>query len=151
GIDTTTANLTNSTVSGNSAINSGGGIFAIDTANLTNSTVSGNTADGDGGGIRATTTTLTNSTVRGNSAGKVGGGILAHDVTLLNTPKNNGGPTQTMALLAGSPTIDAGDNTAVDPISGQPLTTDQRGTGFARKKDGNADGTKVIDIGAFEF
>ena len=41
---------------------------------------------------------------------------------------NNGGPTQTIALLPGSPAIDAGSNAlAVDPTTGQPLTTDQRG------------------------
>ena len=44
---------------------------------------------------------------------------------------NNGGPTQTIALLPGSPAIDAGSNAlAVDPTTGQPLTTDQRGPGF---------------------
>ncbi|HJZ92281.1 MAG TPA: choice-of-anchor Q domain-containing protein, partial [Gemmataceae bacterium] len=60
------------------------------------------------------------------------------------------GPTQTMALLAGSPAIDHGDNNAVDPVTGKPLTTDQRGPGFPRRKDGNGDGRAVIDIGAFE-
>jgi hypothetical protein len=56
--------------------------------------------------------------------------------------QNNGGPTFTMALLAGSPAIDAGD----DSVLGSPLflTTDQRGPGFPRKS-----GTHV-DIGAFE-
>ena len=28
--------------------------------------------------------------------------------------------------------------------------TDQRGAGFARKKDGNFNGVAVVDIGAFE-
>jgi predicted outer membrane repeat protein len=55
--------------------------------------------------------------------------------------QNNGGPTKTMALLAGSRAIDHGDNNAA-PAS------DQRG--FARKKDGNFDGVAVVDIGAFE-
>jgi hypothetical protein len=55
--------------------------------------------------------------------------------------RNNGGRTQTYALLAGSPCIDAGDN------AGTPAT-DQRG--FPRKKDGNGDGVAVVDIGAFE-
>src|SRR5262249_47277359 len=50
---------------------------------------------------------------------------------------NNGGPTQTMALLPGSPAIDAGDNTDA------PLF-DQRGPGFPRIVNG------IIDIGAFE-
>jgi hypothetical protein len=66
----------------------------------------------------------------------------------LGTLKNNGGPTQTMALLAGSPAIDSGDNVANDPVNGMPLTTDQRG--FSRKKDGNGNGIAIIDIGAFE-
>src|SRR5262249_51668897 len=52
--------------------------------------------------------------------------------------QNNGGPTPTMALLAGSPAIDAGDNT------GAPAY-DQRGPGFARIIGGG------IDIGAFEL
>ncbi|HEV3311517.1 MAG TPA: choice-of-anchor Q domain-containing protein, partial [Chloroflexota bacterium] len=45
---------------------------------------------------------------------------------------SNGGPTETIALLAGSPAIDAGSNSlAVDP-QGKALTTDQRGLGFPR-------------------
>ena len=56
--------------------------------------------------------------------------------------QNNGGPTQTHALFAGSPAIDAGDP------SGCGTTTDQRG--FARPVDGNNDGTVRCDIGAFE-
>src|SRR5262249_59941464 len=63
---------------------------------------------------------------------------------------HNGGPTQTHALRPGSPAIDKGDNGATDPVTGKPLTTDQRGFGFPRKKDGNGDGQPVIDIGAFE-
>jgi hypothetical protein len=50
---------------------------------------------------------------------------------------NNGGPTRTHALLAGSPAIDAGLD-----FAGQP--TDQRGPGFARVVGHDA------DIGAFE-
>jgi len=55
----------------------------------------------------------------------------------------NGGPTRTHALLVGSRAIDAGDNANLPP-------TDQRGAGFARKKDGNGDSLAVVDIGAFE-
>ncbi len=51
-----------------------------------------------------------------------------------------GGPTQTMALLPGSPAIDAGNN-AVIPGG---ITTDQRGAGYPRIVNG------TVDIGAFE-
>ena len=60
---------------------------------------------------------------------------------------SNGGPTQTIALLAGSPAIMAGNATlAVNPTTTPPtpLAFDQRGTGFARTV-GN-----TVDIGAFE-
>ena len=55
--------------------------------------------------------------------------------------QNNGGPTMTMALLANSVAIDAGDDSVTGPPNG--LTTDQRG--HARKVG------KHVDIGAFEF
>ena len=57
-----------------------------------------------------------------------------------------GGPTQTIDLLPGSPAIEAGSNAlAVDPTTGQPLTTDQRGTGFLRIING------TVDIGAYQL
>ena len=62
--------------------------------------------------------------------------------------QNNGGPTQTIALLADSPAIDKGTAAGLTGT----LTTDQRGTGFTRTFDdpsvtNAADGT---DVGAFE-
>jgi hypothetical protein len=50
---------------------------------------------------------------------------------------DNGGPTNTRALLPGSPAINAGNNSA-------GLATDQRGPGFPRVVAG------LADIGAFE-
>ncbi len=58
----------------------------------------------------------------------------------------NGGASETMAILPGSAAVDGGGNLpAVDPISGQALTTDQRGPGFVRALNGG------IDIGAYEL
>ena len=51
---------------------------------------------------------------------------------------DNGGPTQTCALLQGSPAINLGSNPA-------DLTTDQRGDGFPRDRGG------LVDIGAYEI
>jgi hypothetical protein len=62
---------------------------------------------------------------------------------------NNGGPTQTVSLLAGSPAIDKGTSIGLTGT----LTTDQRG--FSRTVDNtsivNATGGDGTDIGAFEF
>ncbi len=56
---------------------------------------------------------------------------------------NNGGPTETRALLAGSPAIDGGNPGGCTDPSGAPLTTDQRG----EPRPAGAH----CDIGAFEF
>src|SRR5207248_3048941 len=55
---------------------------------------------------------------------------------------NNGGPTQTHALPASSPAVDAGDNSACPQ-------TDQRG--LTRPFDGNFNGIAICDGGAFEL
>ena len=70
-----TVTLTNSTVSGNTAGDNGGGINNNGTMTLTNSTASGNTAQFGGGIDNDGTMTLTNSTVSGNAASIDGGGI----------------------------------------------------------------------------
>lgn len=62
---------------------------------------------------------------------------------MLGPLQNNAGPTQTHALLPGSPAIDAGIDAE------RPGDTDQRG--FRRIADGDRDGTARIDIGAFEL
>jgi hypothetical protein len=65
--------------------------------------------------------------------------------------KNNGGLTQTFALLPGSPAIDKGTSNGLNGV----LTTDQRGAPFPRKFDvssvANASGGDGADVGAFEF
>jgi hypothetical protein len=79
-----------------------------------------------------------------NLFGDTSGGSGFHPTDLLNVDpllgplQDNGGPTWTHALLAGSPALDAGDNTDAPDF-------DQRGEGFARVVNG------TIDIGAFEL
>jgi hypothetical protein len=62
---------------------------------------------------------------------------------LLGPLADNGGPTMTHALLAGSPAIDMGDPSAVGGVGDVPLF-DQRGAPFPRVGGGR------IDMGAFE-
>jgi len=71
-------------------------------------------------------------------------GITDPAALKLGALANNGGPTNTHAVLAGSAASDNGDP-AFDPNAfSPPLATDQRGTGFARVSGGR------IDVGAFE-
>ncbi len=159
------ATLTNCTLFDNSATYNGGGIFMNGgSTKLTNCTLSGNTASYAGGGIFVAAGLEMNNTIVAKSlAGDVfnysgsvtgshnlvedGSGGLSDTIT--GDPKfgplgNNGGPTETLPLLPGSPAINAGsDDLAVDE-NGDPLTTDQRGSGFARF-------INTVDIGAFEF
>ncbi len=71
------------------------------------------------------------------------GGDIRNTDPKLDTLKDNGGPTQTLALLSGSPALDRGLSS---------LSTDQRG--FARPVDNpfiiNAAGGDGSDIGAYE-
>jgi hypothetical protein len=58
--------------------------------------------------------------------------------------QNNGGPTQTHALLTGSPAINAGNPSGCRDNLGAPIATDQRG--FPRPSNGT-----LCDIGAYEL
>ena len=84
--------------------------------------------------------------VNGNSGNIVGsGGALLPLASILDPVlRNNGGPTQTHALISGSVAIDAGNN-ANALGGGSALTTDQRGPGFARIIN------PTVDIGAYEM
>lgn len=64
---------------------------------------------------------------------------------LLNALANNGGATQTHSFSSTtSPAINAGNNSLALDQNNQPLTTDQRGTGFPRIQ------STTVDIGAYE-
>lgn len=71
----------------------------------------------------------------------VGGTYILSSSPMLEPLADNGGPTRTMALQAGSPALDAGP----DPIASFPGNSfDQRGSGYVRVVNGR------VDIGAFE-
>ncbi len=164
--------LTSSTVSGNTAVVGVGGIFNTGGGALTvvNSTIAGNNA-AVAGGIRhsGNSATLKNTIVAANgpddcdgplvSLGNnidsdgtcnlgAGGDLPATD-PLLGLLAANGGPTQTHALLPGSPAINAGDDVGAPP-------TDQRGLprvgltdiGAVEFQDADADGDGFDDVAA---
>src|SRR5262249_1870604 len=120
-------------VSGNSA-SYGGGLLATGPAMLTNTIVAGQTAGND---VYAPSLSGTNNLIGTGYAGSLtngaNGNLVGVSNPLLAPQGNYGGPPQTVALLPGSPAINAGTST------GAP-TTDQRGLGRV--------GT--VDIGAFE-
>lgn len=156
--------MSNSTVSGNSGggIDSGSGSVTITNSTISENTgggfynwsdvtepsvvrssiIAGNTnANGSPSDVIASFTSGSSHNLIGHGSGVSGlingidGNIIGVD-PLLGPLSDNGGPTQTHALLPGSPAIDAGSN----PSS---LEIDQRG--YERTVGGGT------DIGAFEF
>jgi filamentous hemagglutinin family protein len=73
------ATIRDSTISDNQTDIAGGGIVSSGTLTVTNSTLSGNTALRGGGGIFANNFSLTNTTITGNNGGSDGGGITQFD------------------------------------------------------------------------
>jgi predicted outer membrane repeat protein len=159
--------VSNSTFYDNTAANLGGAIYSRETASASvgNSTFSANRAwsgwavYSDGTQYVVLQNTIVADTTSGDECrGRVtdGGGNLSypeyscggiHSDPLLGALQNNGGPTQTMALGAGSPAIDTGTSAACQVA--QPNNRDQRG--YARFVDGNGDTVAQCDIGAFEY
>ena len=162
--DRGTVTITNSTLSGNSATlagSIGGGIESyLSATTVVDSTLSGNGAASGGniqyqsGTLDVGATILADSTSGGDCSGPITdeGYNMADDASCgfsatgstnssptldadLGPLQNNGGPTDTMALLAGSPAIDQ-----VTSGSGLCPATDQRG----------APRTTPCDIGAYD-
>jgi parallel beta-helix repeat protein len=139
----TTTAITACTISGNTASGSGGGIYVYSgqyrsaNATLIDTIVAGNTGTGGsasdigGNGAGSGTSGSYNLTGTGGSGGITNGTdgniVLTSLADLdLGPMANNGGPTETMALLPGSPAIGAG-TTGEYPGTTTPITTDQRG------------------------
>ncbi|MFO0798581.1 MAG: choice-of-anchor Q domain-containing protein [Gemmataceae bacterium] len=147
--------VTQSTISGNTA-NSGGGIYSVSgPVTVRNSIVAGNTgtaaapdiSPGSGGLTvessligRNDGTGLTPTGPTPDASGNLIGSAAAPIDPRLGPLANNGGPTQTMTLLADSPARNRGSAAVASAF-----TTDQRGAPFARVYGGG-----TVDMGAFE-
>ena len=154
-----TMNLTNCTVSGNSsnAPAGGGGIRNQGTLTIKSTLVALNTAffapdvygtfSSEGFNLIGKEDASAGFTAATDLKGTI---AAPRDPKLDSDARANGGPTKTIALLAGSPAIDKGTS---DGLTGH-LTTDQRGSGFPRTFNNtaiaNAAGGDGTDIGAFE-
>ncbi|MGC9525776.1 MAG: Calx-beta domain-containing protein [Limnospira sp.] len=161
GIFNSVANLTvtSSTIANNRAITNGGGIRNIGgTANLRDVLIAQNTVGENGNAPDASAAAeFAFNSGGGNLIGDGSGaagltdgvdgdivGTAEEPINALIGPlQDNGGLTPTIALLEGSPAINAGDGTFGDPFV-DPGEFDQRGPGFPRIVN------DVIDIGAFE-
>jgi hypothetical protein len=142
----------NSTIAENNA-NFGGGASGIDSygpVDIENSILAANL--GGGNCIEWTVypiTSLGYNLEDADTCGFASTGDLPNTDPQLLSLLHNGGFTETHALPAGSPALDAGDPAGCEDELGIPLLTDQRG--FPRPMDGDVDGTAVCDIGAYEF
>jgi hypothetical protein len=147
-----------STITNNQATIGGGGIWTssdTSTSVLSHAIVAGNSRVTDGSPPVA-------DDLAGNGTFELGYSLVGTAIGAINTTPgtinyfgvdpllgplaNDGGPTQTHALLPGSPAIDAGDPT----IQHDPDQFDQRGDPFLRVADGDLPDDIVIDMGAYE-
>lgn len=169
-----TINVTDSTLTGNSAVD-GGAIYVNTSSQLTvtNSTITANSATDTGGGIyNYSSANIANSIVSNNTGSSgydnihanyapnndLGGNALDGDTSIqLAALGNYGGSTKTMPPLPGSPALCAG-KFALTTTSGNTrltadLTTDQRGTGYARTNatyTGFSSASPCVDAGAVQ-
>ena len=133
--------VSNCTLSGNNGTRSIGGIDNTNASvTIHNTIVNAGTSGANFFNYQGTVTSQGYNLSSDN-----GGGFLTGTGDKINTdPKlgalaDNGGPTPTQGLLAGSPALNMGD-----PDTTNLPATDQRGAGFPRVVDGR------VDIGAFE-
>ena len=142
--------LTDCTLANNTAVHgSGGGIWNAGGGNLilTNTIVAENTAAVSGPDIFGTVNTADHDLIGNGSGGTiitnlggnlVGGGSKPVIDPRLGPLQNNGGPTQTLALLADSPAVGHANNAKAPAI-------DQRGATRINEPG------ETTDIGAFEL
>ncbi|HZH33901.1 MAG TPA: choice-of-anchor Q domain-containing protein, partial [Pyrinomonadaceae bacterium] len=145
--------MNNVTITNNTATTGAGGFHKTTTtlnASIRNTIIAGNRGVAATPDVAGAISSLGNNLIGvvGTSTGWVGSDLLNRPAFLAPLA-DNGGPTQTHALLPSSLAINAGQNcvvtatcTTANPPT--PLTTDQRGAGFPRQVG------SAVDIGAFE-
>jgi PKD repeat protein len=165
--------IVNSLIADNTAMNYGGGI-SLDgvSATIANCIIAGNWAKNWGSGIdlRESDAILNNTIIWGNTPYRqirtqdanctvtmnhcdyangiedvVGYGTVVPNNCITLDPLFENAAAQDYRLQAGSPCIDAGDNSLVPP----GITTDLDGN--MRIFDGDGDTTTTVDIGAYEY
>jgi CSLREA domain-containing protein len=155
----TSLTIVDSTIAGNSAGRNGGGLFAASPTTLVNDTIANNSSGNGGGGIYNdgdSDVKIANTILDGNtggdcnaaldsegnnisadtSCGLTAAGDLESTDAELGDLQDNGGQTDTLAIAAGTPAVDAANGIYCP-------TTDQRGIS---RPQGPA-----CDIGAFEL
>ena len=146
--------ITHCTIAGNRSLTAGeaGGIaiYHNSTATLSHTILAGNTTNGTTLNYGTTSGTFLPLVSNGYNlsddapVGLTGTGDIISTAPRLAPLADNGGPTKTMALLPGSPALDAVPAGSIIAA----LTTDQRG--FPRNRDGDAVAGALPDIGAYE-
>jgi uncharacterized repeat protein (TIGR01451 family) len=167
-----TLKVIDSTISGNMALTGssgdgvGGGVWSNSSVDVRSSTLADNsTSGGSGGNVNASPTfTTENSLFAGGtpnncstqaSSNSSGDLSLSTDTTCVGVAArqskggqlgpliDNGGPTDTRALLAGNAAIDGGEDIACDGTDISSITSDQRGLGRPQGPS--------CDVGAYEL
>jgi len=152
--------LTNVTIANNTAEYLGGGIadfasvFGVAPSQIRNTIVASNLTPSARDVFTYGIVSLGNNLIGAGPANGMTNGINGDIVGVnqndlgLDILRDNGGPTQTMALSRSSRARNAGNNCVVLPSGSclaEPILTDQRGNGFKRRIGGK------VDIGAYEL
>jgi len=145
-------------VGGEEGSDGGGGIYnggiygPTSTLNIANSLVGGNMSPYSYGLdiLNEGTIAAQHNVIQQRAGSGINDGVNGNQVgvdPLLDPAglQDHGGPTQTIALLPGSPAINAGNSQLAVDLAGDPLEFDQRGSGYPRMLHG------TVDAGSFEL
>jgi len=171
------ASISNSTISGNSAYfaagiysnadfwingvtlannSAAGGIGGLESkgagnSQIRNSIIANNLPDNCGSGYTKTITSNGNNLESSNQCNLGAVGDKVNTNPRLLSLKWNGGFSRTMALQSGSPAIDAADNVYCGMYDQRGFSGPPVDEIVSRNVDGDANGSIICDMGAFEY